>query len=168
MVEGQGSFVVNMRVLKKSRVAPVAGDIFALQLELLPDRFFFGRVARVGATVGGFDYDPKTILIYLYRTSAPSKDAIPALTPSDLLVPPMATNRLPWSRGYFEGIGHRSLAPSDLLPRHVFYSLARKRLLDEFGREVAAAEGPVGDYALHSFRTIDDEISKALGLPLSE
>lgn len=155
-----GDVVTNLRVLKPSRKRPVAGDLFAMQL---PDeRYLFGRVvsteAMAGPSMGG------AIMIYVYRPLFPSKD-VPEraeLSVEQLLVPPMMTNRLPWSRGYFETVARWPLEPGDVLGQHCFRSWVG-RYFDEAGNELPRAVEPVGDYGLHSYRTIDDEISDALG-----
>lgn len=154
---------MNLKVLKKSNKAPAAGDIFVFQLIQLPEQCYFGRVIRTDAKVGGFN---DTILIYIYRTSSKSKYDIPALSPTDLMAAPMATNRLPWRKGYFENIVNRKIKPADLLALHAFRSPLRDRIYDDNGFEVAPTTGLIGINALHSYQTIDDEISKALGLPL--
>jgi Immunity protein 26 len=154
---------MNLKVLKKSRILPAVGDIFVLQLGPLPDRYFFGRVVKTDAKVGGFN---DTIPIYIYSTTSPSKTIDFPLTPGDLLVPPVATNRQPWNKGYFEMIGHQQLTSTDLLPRHVFRDPLRKRLFDDCGREVTSFDGLIGTDGLHSYQTIDYEISRALGLAL--
>ncbi len=76
----------------------------------------------------------------------------------------MMTNKLPWSKGYFQTVDHWPLEPGDLLRQHCFLSGARARYFDEAGNELPGPVEPVGDYGLHSFRTIDDAVSDALGI----
>jgi hypothetical protein len=52
----------------------------------------------------------------------------------------------------------------DVLPQHCFQD-SRGWYFDEQGNRLHAAVEPVGQWGLHSYRTIDDEISKALGIP---
>ena len=157
--------VTNLRVLAPSRKAPRPGDLFAMQL---PDeRFLFGRVVSTEArwTVAGGS-DP-AILIYVYRQ--PSKvgevPAGSAMRVGELLVPPIMINRLPWSRGYFQTLSRVPLESEDVLPQHCFHSASRGRYYDEHGNELWGPTQPVGDHGLHSFRTVDDLISDALGIP---
>lgn len=151
----------NLRVLRPSRKKPVAGDVFVMQLP--DDRYVFGRVVSTEAEIGPMK---DVILIYAYRPPFESKE-VPdrsKLSPDRLLVSPMLTNRLPWSKGYFETVAHRPLEPDDVLSQHCFLSAARGRYFDEKGNELPGAIEPVGDWGLHSYRTIDDEISDALAL----
>lgn len=151
----------NLRVLRPSRKAPRAGDVFVMQLP--DDRFTFGRVVSTEAMAGPSMRG--AILIYVYRPRFDSK-ALPErseLSPDQLLVSPMMTNRLPWSKGYVETVAHWPLEPDDALPQHCFLSAARGRYFDEKGNELPGAIEPVGDYGLHSYRTIDDAVSEALG-----
>lgn len=155
----------NMRVLRPSRKAVRPGDLFAIGL---PDgTFIFGRVISTDAKwTQAVDAAP-AILVYVYRLRSPAKTLpnVHDLRPDDLLVPPIMTNRLAWTRGYFETLGNIPLAPSDVLPVHSFFSPSRRRYFDDAGNELSAVHEPVGDYTLHSFRTIDDRVSDALGIP---
>ncbi len=158
----------NLRILRPSRKALQPGDVFAVQLPDLTYRF--GRVIRTDATWTLANDAEPAVLIYLYKTESneaglPSRDE---LRPDRLLVPPMLTNRLPWSRGYFQAIGHRPLNEQDVLPRHCFLSGARGTYFDDYGQPLPGPIEPVGDYGLHSFRTIDNAISDALLIPRAE
>lgn len=152
---------MNLAVLRKTRRAPSPGDIFVMQP---PDgRFLFGRVVDTNADplgVGG------AILIYVYRTRFTAKTPVPELLRGHLLVPPMMTNKQPWTKGYFEHIDSRPLSESDRLAQHCFKN-TRGWYLDQAGRRLSGPVEPVGQWGLQSYRTIDDEISKALGIPLS-
>lgn len=108
---------------------------------------------------------PGANLIYVYRHRASSKEPDhAALDPQDLLLPPLFINRLPWSKGYLETVAHWPLEPSDLRSQHCFLSASRGRYFDEKGNELSGPIEPVGDWGLHSYRTIDDAISDALGI----
>lgn len=155
---------MNLRVLKKSRRAPEVGDIFVM---LPPDgRYLFGRVVSVDANplgAGG------AILIYVYESRSENKQAIPDLSPEHLLVPPMMTNQLPWSKGYLEFVEHHSLSKEDTLDVHCFERswTSPKQYFNEHGVRLSGPVGFVGSWGLESFRTIDDKVSKALGIPLA-
>lgn len=153
---------MNLAVLKRTRRAPEVGDIFVMQP---PDgQFLFGRVIDTNANplgVGG------AILIYVYRVRAAAKTPVPELLRGQLLVPPMMTNKQPWTKGYFEHEENRPLSAMDRLPQHCFKDDVRGGFRDERGNRLQTAVEPIGDWGLHSYRTIDDEVSKALGIPLS-
>jgi hypothetical protein len=154
---------MNLRVLKKSQRRPQVGDVFVMQMD--GTNFLFGRVVSIDANplgVGG------GILIYIYRANAPCKASVPTLDRNRLLIPPLITNTLPWSRGYFEHIQSRPLAVGDVLPQHRFWDPLRGVFRDEQGNVVPDPSEPCSTWGLHSFQTIDDELSKAIGLPLSE
>jgi len=78
----------------------------------------------------------------------------------------MMTNKRPWTMGYFKHVENRPLSVMDRLPQHCFKD-TRGWYFDQVGTRLAGPVEPVGSWGLHSFRTIDDEISKALGIPLS-
>ncbi|SCX89665.1 Imm26 family immunity protein [Microvirga guangxiensis] len=152
---------MNLAVLKKSRRRPETGDIFAM---LPPDgAFLFGRVIATNVNAGGFE---GSNLIYVYRNRSVERSSPPKLSREELLLPPMMTNNLPWSKGYFEFLENRALEAADRFPVHCFRD-TRGWYFEETGRRLTGIIDPVGTWGLHSFRTIDDEISKALGIPLA-
>lgn len=152
---------MNLTVSKKTRRAPEVGDIFIMQP---PDgQFLFGRVISTDAAgpmgVG-------CVLVYVYRRRASMKAPAPELLRDQLLVPPMMTNKLPWTKGYFEYVENHPLSAMDRLQQHCFRD-TRGWYFDEHGARLPGATEPVGSWGLDSFRTIDDKISRALGIPLA-
>ncbi len=69
-----------------------------------------------------------------------------------------------WSRGYFEILANVPLTADDVLVQHCFRSASRGRYFDEHGNELPGLAEPIGDHGLYSFRTIDDQVSDALGI----
>lgn len=153
---------VNLRALQKSRRRVAAGDIF---VALPPDgMYLFGRVITTHAHVTPV---LPAVLIYIYRARSGAKvpPSNSEIAPSGLLLPPMMTNRRPWLEGFFETIANRPLGRSDVLPQHCFRDDGR--YYDEQGERISEPSKPCGGWGLHSFRTIDDAISEALGIPPS-
>ena len=148
----------NLRVLKPSRKSASPGDVFVFKLNTMP--FYFGRVIKTEVGVGGF---PNGVLVYLYDARSHDETKIPDLRRDELLVPPLATNRLPWSRGYFQTVESRPLKVSDVFPIHCFRSTTGQ-YFDETGHPLAAPVEPIGEFALQSYRSIDDLVSDALGI----
>ncbi len=152
---------MNLTVLKRTRRSPEVGDIFVMQP---PDgQFLFGRVVDTAAEIGPMK---SCVLIYVYRCRSSCKMPVPALLRGQLLVPPMMTNKRPWTMGYFEHVENRPLSVMDRLPLHCFKD-TRGWYFDQAGKRLAVPVEPVGQWGLHSYRTIDDEVSKALGIPLA-
>lgn len=129
--------------------------------------YLFGRVIDVDAHV--LIPEMRAILIYIYDAWSASKHEVPPLSRDRLLVPPVMINRLGWSRGFMETVEHRPLAAEDILPVHCFVSErpSGPQYFDERGQELPGPSGPVGLAALSSYRSLDDKISRALGIPLS-
>lgn len=152
---------LNLEKLTPSRKRLKIGDIFVLKPKTHP--YCFGKIICIDAKIGGFE---NCILIYIYNKFSNNKFNIPELNPKDLLIPPCAINRLPWSRGYFETIENRPLTKNDVLPIHCFRDI-RNRYFNEYGIKLKHPVEPIGDYALNSYRTIDDDVSRALGIPLA-
>jgi hypothetical protein len=154
--------VTNMKVLKKSRKRPRPGDIFVLQIE--EGHFRFGRVIRVDARIGPLE---NCVLVYIFRASSQDKHQIPELSKDDLLVPPVMTNCLPWSKGYFEVVEHRPLHEQDILPIHCFLDCMFRHYYDDDGKRLPYRSEPCGVHGLAGYGAIDDDVSRALGVPLA-
>lgn len=149
---------------RTSRRRPEIGDIFVMALS--KGGYLYGRVVGNDANPlgvgGGF-------LIYIYRARSMEKFAVPALSREQLLVPPIMTNELPWRKGFFEFVENRPLDPADRLGSHSFERAWTdpKQYFDEHGNRLTGPVTPVGQWGLHSYQTIDQEIAKALGLSAS-
>jgi len=152
---------MNLAILSPSRRTPKAGDIFVARP---PDgRYLFGRVVTSEAIIGPIK---RCVLVYIHAARAQEKRPVPILRASELLVPPLLTNLLPWSRGFFEFVENRPIVLGERLRKHSFVD-SSGRYFDEFGHRLPGPTGPVGNWGLHSYQTIDDAISDALGLPRS-
>jgi len=150
---------MNLLTLKKTNKSPKSGDVFVYQLKSYPEMYFWGRVIRTDAYVGGFE---NTVLIYLYNKKTNDKGVIPQLDRTNLLVAPIATNSLPWRKGYFETVGNIGLDANAVLNQHCFKDFTGK-YYDDYGLQCSAIE-PIGEFGLDSYQTIDDKISEVLDL----
>ena len=108
---------------------------------------------------------PAAYLIHIYAWQSETKRPdYRHLTPDGLLIPPVWTNRLGWTKGYFQMIENLALGPDALLKQHCF----RRDdgiYLDEIGRRLPHRSEPCGEWALVSYRWIDDHVSDALNIP---
>jgi len=109
---------------------------------------------------------PNSYLIYVYGERSTSMEPVLAqLRPDRLLLPPVFINRMPWTRGYFETVTSGALQQGDLLDQHCFWDAARSRYVDENLNVLPGERQPCGDWALSSYRWLDDQVSDALGIP---
>lgn len=148
----------NLRVLKPSRKKPQPGDIFAMQPA--DELFLFGQVVLADF----YGPMPSSYLIYVYDKRSTTRDPdLRELTPDGLLIPPIFINKMPWTKGYFETVAHRDLA-TQVLQQHRFRDWNGK-VVDENGVTCTDTTDLVGQYALSSYRWLDDHVSDALGIP---
>jgi len=99
----------NLRIIRRSRKPPQRGDVFAMQI---PDgRYLFGRVIGADLAAGQAPM-PGAYLIYVYNVVRDAKVVDPNdLAPDRLLIPPIHTNRMGWTKGYFETIASGPFGP---------------------------------------------------------
>jgi hypothetical protein len=148
--------------MEPSRRKPQPGDVFAMQLP--DDQYVLGRVIRNDAMASWSGQ--RVVLVYVLgpvRESMRLPDRV-ELLPPNLLIPPLMTNRLPWSRGYFKTLGNVPIRPGEVLDRHCFET-SSGRFYDEYLNELPGRIEPCSHWGLHSYRTIDDAISRAIGIP---
>ena len=155
---------INMRKLRKAGRKPTAGDVFAVGLPT--DDFVFGRVIAGPLPLERAPM-PGAYLVYVYRhrSKTPEPD-LAKLRPDDLLLAPRFINQLGWTKGYFLPVACGAIEEGDRLPQHCFRSWSGD-FLDENGRKVPGPSGPCGFWGLGNHRTLDNEISEALGIPLA-
>lgn len=92
-------------------------------------KYIFGRVVKTDAYVLG----PGRYVIYVFRHRSAEKTMPPreALQTSELLLPPMITSKVCWTRGIFETIGHSDFQAGEQLPVHCFLNRLQQRYFDE-------------------------------------
>lgn len=148
-----------MHQLRPSRKRPKVGDIFEVEFDA---GRLAGRVIRTDALV--FEDAPGLNLLYFFRDLAVAHDVkTMRLTTDNLLIPPVLTNNIGWRRGYFQTIGNRPLGAGEAFAQHCFDAYG-DGYFDEYGQQLPKPVQPVGMQGVHSFLTIEHELSVALGL----
>ena len=147
--------------LQKSRRRLQPGDIFAMAPS--DGKYLYGRIIATNANplgVGG------GVLVYIYKARSTDKRKVPDLMCGQLLVAPIITNRLGWSRGYFEFVENRALTAMDCLRQHCFVRAwsTPVQYFDETGKSLPGPTEPVGQWGLYGHEAIDEEVCAALGL----
>jgi hypothetical protein len=156
------SVSTNLQMIKRSRHVPARGDVFVMQLPT--GMHLFGRVILAEPPQETAPM-PCSTLIYIYSWQSDAKNPeYQRLTPDNLLIPPVWTNRLGWTKGHFQTIENRSIETRDLLRQHCFRDY-RGIYFDEVGRRLPFRVEPCGEWGLVSYRWIDDHISDAVGIP---
>lgn len=148
------------QLLTPSRKRPHPGDIFVMKTD---KGYLFGRVVSTDAKWG---YSPETKgvnLVYVYRGLYPHSRPVPfeRLMPEKLLFPPIMTNNLGWSRGYFETVANIPLTPTDTLSVHCFKD-SHGNYYDEDGRRLKAPTKIVGMLGLDSYLNVEERVGEVL------
>ncbi len=154
------------RQLKKSKKALRTKHIFVVRFDDLG--FFWGRIIDPDVELWGGFRGP---LIYIYNRCTASKDAVPELPKTELLVPPLFTNRLSWSRGYFETVANRTLTPEEILSQHCFSAWSADGVeyyVDENGKRLPRRTEPCGQYGVCGVEYVEHQMADVLGRPLSD
>lgn len=154
----------NFMQLRKSRHKPAPGDIFAGNI--LGKRWVVGRVIRAGFAHGT---TRNCVLLYIYRSQPSDMQKIQTPILPDLLIPPMfMLSNMLWTRGMVTHIRTSQLQVNEVLPRHVFRSMTVHKYVDEEGNPVSPpfCDEIVGVDAYRGWGSFDDEVSRALGVPL--
>jgi hypothetical protein len=148
--------------LRASRKRLRAGDVFCV----LPEdgRYVFGRVIEVEMPYPPAP-TPNSNLIYIYDHRSDAKEPPPRerLTPDRLLIGPMFINRLGWSRGYIETVGHYDPEPGDRLEQHCFHDYY-KGFVDERGEPLLGPVEPCGFWGLSGYMALGERVNEALGM----
>lgn len=155
---------MNLKVLNPSRKKVWPGDIFVMQIHG-QEQYIFGRLISLDVAVGVMT---GCHLIYIYNAFSDHKEDIPPLDKNNLLIPPAMTNRQPWLKGYFETVESRELSIEDCLEQHCFLCHFDGKYYDDKNNVLPHRYEPCGEYGVGSYRTIDDDISTALGVPLAD
>lgn len=152
----------NLRYIKRSTKKPEKGSIFTM---LPPDgKYLFGRVIEAALPRARAPM-PGANLIYIYAARSHTKEPpFAQLIRSRLLVAPIYTNRMAWTKGIFATVAKTEINKSDLLQQHCFWDALRKRYIDVDQRPLDDPVEPCGSWGLVSFRKIDDLLSDALGI----
>ncbi|WP_374192234.1 Imm26 family immunity protein [Microbacterium sp. SD291] len=165
LVEWNRRLTVNLEFLQRSRHHPVDGDIFEMQISGGPR--LLGRVAAADIRDSNRAPMPASNLIYVFRPGVEIDDMV-RIRPEDLLLAPIFTNRMGWTRGYFRHLENRPLGPDGTLSQLCFWDAFLKAYVDGNRRRVTAKSEPCGSWALVSYLWIDDHVSDALGIPRSD
>jgi hypothetical protein len=151
----------NLKKLRGTRRKPISGDVFSMQLPT--EKFLFG-IVRFANPPRENAPAPCAYLIYIYdlQSSARKPDYSKMLS-DHLLIPPLWTNQMPWTKGYFQHIENRPL-PIGAAPRNHCFRVETGKFVDENGKRINEPSAPFGEWGIVSYRWIDDHISDALGI----
>jgi len=152
----------NLVKAKGTRRHPENGDIFYMRLPT--GNYLFGRVRFAEASREKAPM-PGATLIYIYSWQSPTPQPDYTMLRRDrLLIPPLWTNRMSWTKGYFQHVENRAGDDRIIFGPSCFHDKFRDRYVNEHGNRVSGRAEPCGSWALVSYRGIDDRVSDAVGI----
>jgi hypothetical protein len=153
---------MNLKQLDIKAKRPRVGDVFRMNL---PSKgWLWGRVVAIDAKCGSME---NCTMLYIYSSVHKSKNDKPVLSPPKLLIGPVLTNNRLFSMKYAEIVENVSITTDQRLAKNQFKSPFGDTYYDEYNNVITPLPGPCGDRGLGSYRTLDDQVSEALGVPLA-
>ncbi|MCC5619692.1 hypothetical protein LC605_32640 [Nostoc sp. CHAB 5836] len=163
-IEMKSSDKTNLMIIRKTRHKPANGDLFAGNI--LGKRWILGRVIESNFTRVGSD---RCVLLYIYsrKFDNPFDVSFP-IEPLLILPPILMTSNMMWTMGYFFYIQNKKITNDEIIGRHIFKSMSINKYVNECGQkmEEPGAGELVGEDAFYGWASLDDEISRALGVPV--
>ncbi|MEU8201564.1 Imm26 family immunity protein [Streptosporangium sp. NPDC049046] len=152
--------------LKSSRKRLTAGDLFTFSVKNRGN--FFGRVI-IPSMPEDHPLTDAACLIYIYALESPSITIdYRTIDTRSFLIPPLFTNRRPWTMGYFQTLASPPLGERDILKKHCFWDIPFGKYVDEMRRPIESKVMPCGMFGVASYSAISSEVGRALGLPTLE
>ncbi|GAA3073862.1 Imm26 family immunity protein [Streptosporangium carneum] len=157
---------LHFEVLKRSRKPLSAGDLFTFRVKTRGH--FFGRVI-IPSMPGDHPLTEASCLLYIYEFESSSTSIdFETIGVRSFLIPPVFTNRRPWTMGYFQTLANVPPGEQDVLGQHCFWDVPFRRYVDEMRRPIQGKIEPCGMFGLASYSGISSEVGAALGLPTLE
>ena len=140
--------------LKRSRIAPKAGDVFVYSMR---GCYGYGRVVFDDLMMGAWP----VVLIYLYDAFSTEKLSFPAMDHRDLLMPPLFVGPHLWRQGFFETLLNRPLTTKERYKNHYFRDMRSIFCCDERGNRISTRKRTMGDYIITTAEGVEAEIFRA-------
>jgi hypothetical protein len=155
---------INLEFLETSKKKIKTGDVFVVKPPKM--KFYYGIVANSNANL--FHVDGILHLQFFDFSTDDYGSISDKLHDSKLLFPPVLTNRLGWSKGYFKTIGNISIENFKTIKEASFYYY-NGEIFDDNSNQLSQPYSleTTGSFAVTSYLNIDNLISLRLGIPLA-
>jgi hypothetical protein len=147
----------NMILMEPYKKKLNVGDIFVIKYS---NSYFFGRVGDI--------YNPgkhQLYVVYVYNNSSSSINIIPELDKNFLLVKPCIINRLGFSRGYLKVVDNLPIDDKNGFP--ILSYTDGRYYYNSLNYKIRKPQGFIVKLSFGNYRTLDDEISNKIGIPLA-
>lgn len=153
-----------MEFLEISKKKIITGDIFVLKPPKM--KFYYGIVANADAKM----FSAERILhIHFFDFSTNDYNTVPnKLYDSNLLIPPVLTNKIAWQKGYFKTIGNVTIEKFRTIKEASFYYY-NGEIFDDNSHQLSKPYSieTTGSFSITSHLNIDNLMSLRLGIPLA-
>ena len=145
-----------LEVIKKTRAYPQIGDVFIIK----PTDSLLLNGVVVNNHINNLNGDD-LILILIFNNYVDIENCIKeGVTSQDLLIRPAIVGKEYWSRGYFCTTHNLDV---DLNSMNIgFYSVMKKKFLDEYGKEISDKPELLGIYGVSTITGIATEVRTEL------
>lgn len=154
---------INLEIQRRAKKPAVDGDVFSLRLK--GGKYLYGVV--INGKVPMLDW--VGVLVYIYKFESTDRIVPPkeSIGTKQLLIPPVILDPACWRTGVVETFHHFDLESVPRLAKHCFWDVVDEQYVDELGNSVPRKSDPCGTYGIAPPRGLDNDVSRALGIPLA-
>jgi hypothetical protein len=154
---------INLEFLGISRKKIITGDVFVMKPRKL--NYYYGIVANADAKI----FSAEGLLhihFFDFATNDYDNNVPDELCDTNLLIPPVLTNKLAWQKGYFKTIGNTSTDKFRTIKEASFYYY-NGEIFDDRSNQLDRPYSmeTTGSFSITSYLNIDNIVSLRLGIP---
>jgi len=151
-----------LKVIKKSKVEPMEGDVFVLSPK--ENIYLYGKVLKANiqhVSNDIFIYGKSVIFIFKHLTNQINADSFTE-NYTNLLIEPSIVDSSYWKKGYFFTVSHDKSSEEEKLLDYGFYKLSNGNYYTEEGIELNRIPKLLGTYGVSSITGIASKVWKEL------
>ncbi len=151
-----------LKIIKKSKVAPVDGDIFVLSPR--EGIYFYGKV--INAKINNLEKDTfihRKILVFIFnrQTKELNTDNFKAEY-NNLLISPEIVDASYWRKGLFYTVGNEPITEIERNLDYGFYKIGKGKYYKEDGHEITHQPKILGTYGIATLTGVASKVEKEI------